>query len=546
MQTINSKHINWLLVLLGAVLFIPFLGNVHLFDWDEINFAEAAREMIVTGNYSTVQINFEPFWEKPPLFFWLQVISMKIFGVNEFAARFPNAICGIVSLLVLFKVGKKLVDEKFGLIWSLTYAASLLPHFYFKSGIIDPWFNLFIFLGCYFLIKVHLSEDKAISNSLFSGLFTGLAVMTKGPVGFLIVALLFGFYQLFTKFKNFPKFKYILTFFISFIITGSIWFVIEYLNGRWDIIMDFIQYQIRLFKTQDAGHGGPFYYHFVVLLIGCFPASVFAIKAFNKNVQLSNHNSSFKFWMILLFFIILILFSIVKTKIVHYSSMAYFPITFLATVRFYEIFTKKSAWTLLEKILFLFIGSLLSVAFVLTPLIEKFKPYLLKNNLIKDEFAMANLQASSNWMGWEWLIGLLFLVMMITTYFASKKKSNIFFIILIISCLITFNLTVTLITPNIEPYSQGAAIEFYKSKANEKCYITPYGFKSYAYLFYANKQKPDNPKHTDQSWLLTGATDLPVYVVSKNIKKNEFLERYPNFNVMYEKNGYVFYKKITK
>jgi 4-amino-4-deoxy-L-arabinose transferase-like glycosyltransferase len=471
---------------------------------------------------------------------------MKIFGVNEFAARFPNAICGIVSLLVLFNVGKKLVDEKFGLIWSLTYAASLLPHFYFKSGIIDPWFNLFIFLGCYFLIKVHLYRDKAISNSLFSGLFTGLAVMTKGPVGFLIVALLFGIYQLFTKFKNFPKFRYIFTFFISFIITGSIWFVIEYLNGRWEIIMDFIQYQIRLFKTQDAGHGGPFYYHFVVLLIGCFPASVFAIKAFNKNVQLSNHNSSFKFWMILLFFIILILFSIVKTKIVHYSSMAYFPITFLATVRFYEIFTKKSAWTLLEKILFLFIGSLLSVAFVLAPLIEKFKPYLLKSNLIKDEFAMANLQASSNWMGWEWLIGLLFLVMMITTYFASKNKSNNFFIILITSCLITFDLTIALITPNIEPYSQGAAIEFYKSKANEKCYITPYGFKSYAYLFYADKQKPDNPKHTDQNWLLTGATDLPVYVVSKNIKKNEFLERYPNFNVMYEKNGYVFYKKITK
>jgi len=61
---------NRLLVLvLGACLFIPFLGRVHLFDWDEINFAEAGREMMVSGNYLQVQIDYKPFWEKPPLFF---------------------------------------------------------------------------------------------------------------------------------------------------------------------------------------------------------------------------------------------------------------------------------------------------------------------------------------------------------------------------------------------------------------------------------------------------------------------------------------------
>ena len=43
------------LVLLGAFFFLPYLGSVHLFDWDEINFAESAREMILTGNYAQVQ-----------------------------------------------------------------------------------------------------------------------------------------------------------------------------------------------------------------------------------------------------------------------------------------------------------------------------------------------------------------------------------------------------------------------------------------------------------------------------------------------------------
>ena len=95
MKSINRYRL--LIVIIGALSFIPFLGLTHLFDWDEINFAEAAREMIVSGNYSMVTIDFQPFWEKPPFFIWLQALSMKAFGVNEFAARLPNAICGAAS-----------------------------------------------------------------------------------------------------------------------------------------------------------------------------------------------------------------------------------------------------------------------------------------------------------------------------------------------------------------------------------------------------------------------------------------------------------------
>lgn len=111
---LNPSVIRFFIASIAALMFIPFLGGVHLFDWDEINFAESAREMIVTGDYLTVQINFLPFHEKPPLFIWMQVLSMKLFGVNEFAARFPNAICGIVTLLILFNLGKKMRDNLFG------------------------------------------------------------------------------------------------------------------------------------------------------------------------------------------------------------------------------------------------------------------------------------------------------------------------------------------------------------------------------------------------------------------------------------------------
>src|ERR1019366_6473305 len=104
-----------LIIVIALLLFVPFLGAVHLFDWDEINFAECAREMLVTGDYFSIKINFQSFWEKPPIFIWMQALSMSIFGVCEFAARLPNAICGCFTLLVFFNIGRKLVDEKFGL-----------------------------------------------------------------------------------------------------------------------------------------------------------------------------------------------------------------------------------------------------------------------------------------------------------------------------------------------------------------------------------------------------------------------------------------------
>ena len=222
------KHPHLFLVLIGVAFFIPFLGYLPLFDWDEINFAESAREMIVTGNYSQVQVNFEPFWEKPPFFFWMQALFMHIFGINEFAARLPNAIFGILSLVAFFNIGKRYVSQQFGIIWALLYFGSFLPHLYFKSGIIDPVFNFFIFLGIYFLFEtVKNKAHKPFKKSILAGLFTGLAVLTKGPVGLLIVLLTFLVYWASTKFKNVASFKTVFLYALTVFFISFFWFGFE-------------------------------------------------------------------------------------------------------------------------------------------------------------------------------------------------------------------------------------------------------------------------------------------------------------------------------
>ena len=254
-----------LIVLLGAVFFIPFLGRVHLFDWDEINFAECSREMIKLDDYTRVYVDYKPFWEKPPMYFWMQSTAMKVFGVNEFASRLPNAICGIFTLVVVFWIGKRIYDTRFGILWALAYGGSLFPNMYFKSGIIDPWFNLFTFLSLYYFILYHWKRNgydkEGIRRSQFfyvfwSGVFMGLAILTKGQVALMVFLLVLGVYFIYNRFKFYFGWGHAGIFLLVALLVTSTWYGYEtYTRGPW-FINEFLKYQYRLFTTHDADQAG--------------------------------------------------------------------------------------------------------------------------------------------------------------------------------------------------------------------------------------------------------------------------------------------------
>jgi hypothetical protein len=544
---LNPATIRFSIAATAALLFIPFLGGVHLFDWDEINFAESAREMIVTGDYLTVQINFKPFWEKPPLFIWMQVLSMKLFGINEFAARFPNAICGIVTLLVLFNIGRKIRNNLFGLLWVLAYAGSVLPFFYFKSGIIDPWFNLFIFLGVYFLMLYAFSENtQKIKNIVFSAIFAGLAVLTKGPVGFLLIALTGGIFLLWVKFKVKVRIIDVVTYFVVLALVGGSWFIIQILTGNYEMVVDFIVYQVRLFQTRDAGHGGFFGYHFVVLFFGVFPSSILALRAFGKESTGETFYPFMKKWMIILFWVVLILFSIVKTKIVHYSSLAYFPLSFLAASFVYGMYQNRFQWKKWMSAIIIAISVLVTLPVMILPFVDKFKYKIIESNLINDAFAVENLNADVNWTGFEFLPGLLFLMSIVLIFIRIRKTEPLKRALFLWSITLMFTFSVILVlVPRIEKYSQNALVDFFKSKAGQDVYLKNIHFKSYATYFYGKTQPPSNPDFYDENWLLTGNIDKDVYFVTK-IHRASLLEKYDSVKETGRKNGFVFFVRRAK
>jgi 4-amino-4-deoxy-L-arabinose transferase-like glycosyltransferase len=530
--------------IISALLFVPFLGQVHLFDWDEINFAESAREMIASHDYLTVKINFIPFWEKPPLFIWMQVLSMKIFGVNEFAARFPDALCGIITLLVLFRTGTRIVNKKFAITWVVLYGGSLLPFIYFKSGIIDPWFNLFIFMGIYQSYLFVVSDKNRTIKLAGSALFIGLAILTKGPVALLVFLISAGIYLIIHKFKVRIRFTDFLVYLIVLSLVGGFWFILQILKGNFGIIADFIEYQIRLFRTHGAGHQGFLFYHFVVLLFGAFPASILALPALFGSGQGTGNKKEFLQWMLILFWVVLILFTIVKTKIVHYSSLCYFPLTFIAAWWFYYSDTATLFAQKFVRILVVIIGILLAMIIAVLTFVESYKDILITK--IKDPFAVACLDANAGWTGYEFVVSLVLVsgIILFAIFWFKQRQKAVYILTGFVAAFIF--LSMYLITPRVEMYSQRTAVEFFKSVSDEDAYLLTLGYKSYAQLFYGKSRDHMNPDSKDENWLLKGNIDKPVYISAKSYKKVHYQEEYPDLQLLYEKNGFAFFKRIPK
>ena len=541
---------------LGALFFIPFLGGVRLFDWDEINFAECAREMIVLGDYLHVHIDFKPFYEKPPLFFWLQSMMMNLFGINEFSARLPNAICGIITLVYLYHVGKKLHGHRFGLLWALAYLGSVTPHLYFRSGIIDPFFNLFIFVSLVNVIFASWKRERLggamtapkseWTYMLLGGFMLGLAILTKGPVAYLIVCLVVGTYWVLNRFRWFITPLQFLVFSMAASIGSLLWYGLDiYLNGP-TLVREFLAYSVRLFSTPDAGHVGFPGYHLIILLVGCFPASIFGIRAFGSLFIERNYQREFRRWMLILFWIVLILFSIVQSKIVHYSSLCYFPLTYFAALTLMQLEERKIQFNSWLRAGLLIIGGIYVAAIVSMPILAH-RMDLVKSVADQDSFTQGNLDAKIDWTGWEALPGVwLFVILILVIIWYNQREMARASITLFIGMAVFITLTLWSFIGRIEGISQATAMRFFERARGQDVYVKTYGYHSYGPYFYTQKPPVTNPNYYNNEWLLRGRIDKDVLFIRHASEEPTLLDSLPDVRKTGEENGFVFYRRKAK
>jgi 4-amino-4-deoxy-L-arabinose transferase-like glycosyltransferase len=129
-----------------AVLTFHAIGtwSVPLIDRDEPRFAEASREMIERGDYIVPRFNNQLRLDKPPLAYWAQVATYRIFGENDFAARFPSAIAAALVALSIFAWGKRMGGDGIGWWAAIIFSLSLQTFIHAKAAVADMWLVLFM------------------------------------------------------------------------------------------------------------------------------------------------------------------------------------------------------------------------------------------------------------------------------------------------------------------------------------------------------------------------------------------------------------------
>jgi hypothetical protein len=245
--------------------------------------------------------------------------------------------------------------------------------------------------------------------------------------------------------------------------------------------------------------------------------------------------------MIIVFWVVTILFTIVKSRIIHYSSLAWFPVTFLAAYTFYRWMENENNYKGYIAWISGILGGAIAFALLAVPFFAKRITTFIPD--VRDTFVQDNMAADVRWTGWESLIGLgMILTVTLGIWMLRKKAFYKAAWIYFGGTAIVIFLAATIIVPKVERYSQGAAIDFYKERKGEDCYVRPLGYKTYAHLFYTQKMKPENENAYDQNWLLTGAIDKPVYFVTKSDRIDRY-QHYTDIKELYRKNGFVFLKR---
>lgn len=490
----SKTQVHLLISLLALLVFLPGLGLTPLFDWDELNFAESAREMNLTHQTVYVQVGFEAFWEKPPLFIWLQRLFLVLFGNHTFIYRLPNALAGIATANLAYHIGCYLGRRTLGVFWAMAMALSFAPLMYFKSGIIDPVFNLFIFLAVWHWYRITRSdseESRPHWHYLLVGVFIGLAVLTKGQVALLLLGLVVLIVTVYRgRWQDIFSFRIFITIGTAVFIIG-LWVWQVYLELGPQFFESFIAYQLELAKGQIPWHNQPWFYHILVLLFLCFPSSALALPyLFNRGEEEFTLESWHAF-MRTLFWVVLVVFSLVTTKIIHYSSLCWFPLTYFAGYHTYLIHTNRGHNFWIQK-LFLFLSALgLFAAMMLLA-------WLLGNGTCPswltphtDAYTRGLFTQTLPFAWLAWIPGILFVALifpwLVKNFMQSQwHPGRLFLAIGTVSLTTYFTLL-----PIAERCLQQELVQTVKQEVGKNKLVETHGFKSFALYFHGNLQPAD-------------------------------------------------------
>lgn len=338
------------LFLLGAIPFLWNLGSIGLVDETEPLFAEAARQMTVTGDWITPYFNGKQRFDKPILIYWLIAWCYHLLGVNEWAARLPSALSAICLMFFLFfslkSFGYNCLSKDLPTHRSLWWTGGLGAAIFAFNPLIVAWGRIAVSdmlltacmagsLLCFFWgyvesekqnIKPHIDQ---FPNKWYLGFYILLAlgVLTKGPVGVVLPGLIIMAFLLYVgNLKLVIQEMGIFWGLVIFAIISLPWYVLVTLQNGSAFIDSFFGYHnLERFTNVVNRHSAPWYFYFLIVLGGFFPYSIYLplaisrVKFWQRNIwRRQPRYGQFSLFALFWFLVVFLFFTIAVTKLPSY------------------------------------------------------------------------------------------------------------------------------------------------------------------------------------------------------------------------------------
>lgn len=330
MKNFFNKRDNLFLILFisFAIIYVMLLGAYPLLEPDETRYVTMARDMFTSGNYLTLYLNGEYFFEKPPLFFWLESLSFWFFkDISEFTARFPVVILSLLPLGLLFFLSEKVKNQKFAFLNSAILLTTLEYVLITKIAMLDSVLTSLVSSSvlCYFF-TFFVSEENKKYFWYSCYILMGLAVLAKGIPGVVIPAgtilagtIIFRTYK--ETLKNMPAGIVLL------LIIALPWHIIMLLKHGSLFFNEYIikHHLMRFLGAEVIHRNEPVYFYFVTLLWGLFPWIFSLLSSLRKPRKFNLENGYDKFLVlnITAILVILVFFSCSGAKLITYILPVY-------------------------------------------------------------------------------------------------------------------------------------------------------------------------------------------------------------------------------
>jgi 4-amino-4-deoxy-L-arabinose transferase-like glycosyltransferase len=306
-------------LLILMVYFVP-LGRHGLLEPDEGRYAEIPREMIESGDFVTPRLNYVKYFEKPVMLYWMNAASFLAFGENEFAARFPTALCAVLGALITALFCASIFGRRAGAVAGAVTALSLL---YFAIGTItltDMPLSLFMTAALCAFYYGHIKNDRRWFLAFYASVALGL--LSKGLVAIVLPGGIIFWYIIFTrKWRLILDALYLPGIALFFVIAVPWFYMVSRENPDF-LYFFFIREHFLRYATKIHSRYEPFWFFIPMIPVGLLPWTGFFFSLFSReSVLRSPDDKNVKdanIYLLCWFTVIFAFFSFSSSKLIPY------------------------------------------------------------------------------------------------------------------------------------------------------------------------------------------------------------------------------------